>query len=246
VELEVELRLFELRQLYRFRDGGVVQVTGRRLFNRAAACYRRAGPWNQRKAETMKRRNLFAAIFLACLTFAPARAQVASTVPTTPLGYCQLSTAQLGASIGLASCVRAVIASATGSGTNLTVTTLTSGVIKVGDVAVSGVGIPAGTTIVSQTSGTPGGTGVYVTSVATTISAAAATFGGIPPNATAAYVVAEVAPVRFRDDGAAPTAAVGNLLNFGAGGAFFYAGTLSAMRFIAASGSPLLNVSFYR
>jgi hypothetical protein len=43
---------------------------------------------------------------------------------------------------------------------------------------LSGTGIPAGTTIVSQTSGTTGGAGVYVTSAATTISAATATSFG--------------------------------------------------------------------
>lgn len=60
-----------------------------------------------------------------------------------------------------------------GSGTNLTVTAVT-GVIAVGDVVV-GTGVPGGTTTVSQTSGTPGGAGVYVTSGATTASTAALT-----------------------------------------------------------------------
>jgi hypothetical protein len=59
----------------------------------------------------------------------------------------------------------------TGSGTNLTASAVT-GVIAVGDV-VTGTGAPANTTIVSQTSGTPGGAGVYVTSNATTSSGAA-------------------------------------------------------------------------
>lgn len=62
---------------------------------------------------------------------------------------------------------------ASGSGTNLT-TSAQTGVIHIGAV-VAGVGIPVGTTIVSQTSGTTGAAGVYVTSGATTISAAAGT-----------------------------------------------------------------------
>lgn len=67
---------------------------------------------------------------------------------------------------------------ASGSGTNLTVSAVT-GVLSVGET-LSGTGIPAGTTIVSQTSGTTGGAGVYVTSQATTISAATATsFGNV-------------------------------------------------------------------
>jgi len=65
---------------------------------------------------------------------------------------------------------------ASGSGTNLTVSAVT-GVLTVGET-LSGTGIPAGTTIVSQTSGTTGGAGVYVTSAATTISAATGTSFG--------------------------------------------------------------------
>ena len=68
---------------------------------------------------------------------------------------------------------------ASGVGTNLTVSAVT-GLISVGDTLGTTTGITAGTTILSQTSGTPGGAGVYVTSVATTISAATATsFGNV-------------------------------------------------------------------
>lgn len=58
-----------------------------------------------------------------------------------------------------------------GSGTNLTASAVT-GKIEVGQTVV-GTGVPGGTTILSQTSGTPGGAGVYVTSNATTSSGAA-------------------------------------------------------------------------
>jgi hypothetical protein len=58
----------------------------------------------------------------------------------------------------------------TGSGTDLTASAVT-GLISVGDT-ITGTGVPASTTIVSQTSGTPGGAGVYVTSNATTSSGA--------------------------------------------------------------------------
>jgi hypothetical protein len=61
----------------------------------------------------------------------------------------------------------------TGSGTNLTAASVT-GNIKVGAV-VDGTGVPAGTVIVSQTSGTPGGAGVYVTNNSTTSSSASLT-----------------------------------------------------------------------
>ena len=62
----------------------------------------------------------------------------------------------------------------TGSGTNLTVASVSAGSIYSGDT-ITGTGIPASTTIVSQTSGTTGGAGVYVTSGATTASSATIT-----------------------------------------------------------------------
>lgn len=63
---------------------------------------------------------------------------------------------------------------ATGSGTNLTVSSVTGYLYRGLTLGVT-TGISAGTKIVSQTSGTPGGAGVYVTSAATTISSGAAT-----------------------------------------------------------------------
>lgn len=68
--------------------------------------------------------------------------------------------------------------------------------------------------------------------------------GGIPTGATIAVLQSETAPIRYRDDGVAPTSSSGMLLVNGAG--VFYPGTLSKLRFIAASGSPVLNVAFYR
>lgn len=67
----------------------------------------------------------------------------------------------------------------TSSGTTLT-TTGTTGLISVGD-AVAGPGVTSGTSIVSQTSGTPGGNGVYVTSQITTAS-------GVPLTTTSAVL----------------------------------------------------------
>lgn len=72
----------------------------------------------------------------------------------------------------------------TGSGTNLTASAVT-GLISPGDY-VFGTGVPANTTIVSQTSGTPGGAGVYVTSAVTTSVGASLHTGrslsGVVPN----------------------------------------------------------------
>lgn len=188
------------------------------------------------------KRFLVVAVALLALCVHPVRAQTTIPgIPIVPLGYCQLSAAQLAASIGLASCTRAAF-TGTGSGTALT-TTSVSGIILIGD-GVAGTGVPAGTTVVSQTSGTVGGAGVYVTSVATTSGSASLTSGGIPPGATAAYLQVDTAAVRYRDDGGAPTASVG--VSIASAGTLFYAGTLSKIRFILQTGSPLVNIAFYR
>ncbi len=72
---------------------------------------------------------------------------------------------------------------ATGTGTSLVVTAVT-GLISVGDT-ISGTGVPVGTTILAQVSGTTGGAGTYTTSAATTASAATVTSFGIVLDVTA-------------------------------------------------------------
>ena len=64
-------------------------------------------------------------------------------------------------------------AAAAPNDTQLTVSAVTN-VITIG-ARVIGMGVPTGTTIVSQFSGTPGGAGVYITSVATTAASASLT-----------------------------------------------------------------------
>jgi hypothetical protein len=59
-----------------------------------------------------------------------------------------------------------------------------------------------------------------------------------------ALICAETAGVRWRDDGTAPTASVGQPL--AAGQCFQYAGPLLTIQFIAQTGSPVLDVSYYR
>lgn len=56
------------------------------------------------------------------------------------------------------------------SGTNLTASAVTGTIVP--GMVISGTGVPSGTTIASQTSGTTGGAGVYVTSASTTASSA--------------------------------------------------------------------------
>jgi phage tail sheath gpL-like len=70
----------------------------------------------------------------------------------------------------------------TSTGTNhLTVGGTVTGTI-VNGAAVTGTGVPAGTVVVSQFSGTPGGAGVYVTNQVTTLASVALTFTGpLPP-----------------------------------------------------------------
>lgn len=84
----------------------------------------------------------------------------------------------------------------TGSGTNLTVSAVT-GSIGAGDV-LSGAGVPSNTTIVRQTSGTPGGAGVYITSNATTSSGATlvtnAVISVVTGNGTSVAVRADQVP----------------------------------------------------
>lgn len=186
-----------------------------------------------------------ALLIAGALLVSPARAQTIPGQPTVPLGYCQLSATALGSSVGLSSCVRASFTATAGANATQLVVTAVTGIIKVGDQIVSGTGLTIGTAITGQVSGTAGGAGTYQLSATNTASAATVTSGGIPTGATIAYLEAEVASVRYRDDGAAPAAGVGSLV-FSGGPGILYVGPLSALRFIAATGSPLLNVAFYR
>jgi hypothetical protein len=170
--------------------------------------------------------------------------------PMVPMGNCQLSTTQLGSAVGLAQCTRASFTASVGSASNLLVVTSVAGIILVNDTLLTGTGIVAGTTIVRQVSGTPGGAGTYTISAANTASSASVTSGGIPrglqgQNPTMVTLQAETAGVRYRDDGGAPTAAIGSIVVSGQN-PMLYTGTISDLQFIAASGSPLLDVGFYR
>jgi len=66
-----------------------------------------------------------------------------------------------------------------------------------------------------------------------------------PPGARTALIVVSSGNIRFRDDGAAPTSSLGLLLVAG-GQPFGYAGRLSALQFIAASGTPVVDITFYQ
>lgn len=65
-----------------------------------------------------------------------------------------------------------------------------------------------------------------------------------PAGATLAQVCAEGAPVRYRDDGVAPTATVG--IPLGMGACIQYSGPLGAVQFIQQSATATLDVSYYK
>jgi hypothetical protein len=66
----------------------------------------------------------------------------------------------------------------------------------------------------------------------------------IPEGARAAIIEAESQAVRWRDDGTAPTASVGQPL--ASGSDFLYTGKLSKLKFIEQAASAKLNVCYYR
>lgn len=170
---------------------------------------------------------------------APSSAQQAG-VPVVPLGVCQISAASLAASVGLSTCLGASF-TGTCTGTSLAASSVT-GAIKPGQV-LAGTGITAGTKVVSGPAS--GGAGTYIVDTACTSSAQSLTASGIPNGANMALIQSEVANVRWRDDGGAATAAIGMILVSGLSPISYY-GQLGSLRFIAATGSPLVNASFYR
>lgn len=67
--------------------------------------------------------------------------------------------------------------------------------------------------------------------------------GGIPARTQWAMICIDTAAVRWRDDGVTPTIAVG--MPIAAGGCINYSGTFATLQFIAQTGSPVVNISFY-
>lgn len=67
----------------------------------------------------------------------------------------------------------------------------------------------------------------------------------VPAGATFAVIAVEGAAARWRDDGVAPTASVGVPMAT-TDSPLQYSGTLAALEFIAQTGTPKLNVSYYR
>ena len=57
-------------------------------------------------------------------------------------------------------------------------------------------------------------------------------------------ITVETANIRWTDDNTTPTASYGQLLT--AGQNYFYVGTVKNFKFIAVSGSPVLDLNFYQ
>lgn len=68
----------------------------------------------------------------------------------------------------------------------------------------------------------------------------------IPVGSKYFMVSVDTANVRYRDDGTAPTASSGVQWASSATQPYWYAGQLSAIQLVAVSGSPVINVSFYK
>lgn len=183
-----------------------------------------------------------AVLSVLAIVMAAPLAYAQSSLREVPLGFCSLSS--MGAATPLSSCQVASF-TGTGSGTNLTISAV-SGIVSAGEV-LSGTGVPAGTTILSQASGINGGAGVYVTSAPTTSNGASLTASGPPTAATYAVICAYNQGIVWRDDGVAPTTTPGSGgQGIATGLCIPYNGTLSAFQAIQQAGGAVLGVSFYR
>lgn len=69
-------------------------------------------------------------------------------------------------------------------------------------------------------------------------------FASVPAGANAVLIVASGQPVRWRDDGTAPTASAG--MHLAVDTEFLYTGNLSAIEFIEESASATVDVTFYK
>lgn len=105
-------------------------------------------------------------------------------------------------------------------------------------VAISGT---TGSTLVAALTTDPGTATGFGTLEA---SIAAASHLSPPKGATLMQIAVSSAGIRYRDDGVAPTAAIGYPIASGA--TFTYSGPLSAIQMIAQTGSPVLDVLYYK
>lgn len=147
----------------------------------------------------------------------------AATALTLPLGK-QLATAS----------------SCSLSGSLLTVGGTVTGAFTIGQV-VTGTGIPANTVIV----GPAGPTNTWILSNIVATGTGIAVTGYAFINVDFALIRCSTAAVNWRDDGVAPTATVGFPM-LTTDMPLEYAGNIGGIQFIAQSGLPTLQVSYYQ
>lgn len=152
-------------------------------------------------------RRIVIAALLACFAWtAIAQNNGARQVP---VGFCYLATLTPATAVTAATCVSATFnATATTTSLALTSTTTVTGVLLPG-MGVAGTGIPTGTTLLAQVSGTPGGAGTYTMSAPTTGTSTTATSTSVSAStgviqATNTFVAGQV--VTFGSSGTLPAA----------------------------------------
>ncbi len=89
-------------------------------------------------------------------------------------------------------------------------------------------------------------TGGYISAGAAqyALTVASATALTVPAGSEIAEICVETAGVRYTDDGTTPTSSTG--IPVSSGTCFQYGGPLNKIKFIAQSGSPTINVSYYK
>lgn len=191
------------------------------------------------------------AIIASCWAL-PVQAQ--SGLRNTPAGFCAITSLGSATKITTTNCV---FGSFTGviAGTTLTVSALTGSLVP-GQLLV-GTGIPAGTWVQSQQTGTTGLAGNYTLSypqgtTTLTVGSEAMTTAGVPVAAGYALICAYVQAVNYRDDPTPPTATPGT----GGQGlvpasstiptCIGYNGTFTNLQFFQQSGGAILGISFYQ
>jgi hypothetical protein len=122
---------------------------------------------------------------------------------------------------------------ATGTGTSLAVTAVT-GLISIGDL-IAGVGVPAGTAILAQVSGTTGGAGTYTTSVATTAAAVTVTSFGNALNVSAVATGVLAVGDGITGTGVPAGATIASQVSGAAGGVGVYTLNVPATAYAAAT-----------
>ncbi len=158
-----------------------------------------------------------------------------------PLGYQQLTS--LGLAVGLTMPLGAQQASGTAcslASKLLTVGGTVTGTFAIGQT-ITGTGVPINTTIV-QAGSAPN---TWVLSNACTTEASETVTAYTTPYVDLAIIRVTAANVYWRDDGTAPTTTIGMPLLSTDTVPLEYTGDLSAIQFIAVSGSPVLDVSYY-